>query len=117
MYVCIYIYIYVYIYIYIYICMYVCMYIYIYIYIYIYSCYAYGRRGIVGRSGIERQGLGGLASQDFYIFLRNLCGSFAENCGDLRRLSFSNVKIPKSFAEICGGDESAQKVRRKISES
>ena len=28
---------------------------------------------------------GNFASQDFDMFLRNSCGSFAENCGDLRR--------------------------------
>ena len=31
-------------------------------------------------------------------------------CGDWRRLSFSAVKRPTSIAEICGDDESAQKV-------
>ena len=31
-------------------------------------------------------------SQDFDICLRSICESFAENCGDLRRLPFSHVK-------------------------
>ena len=36
-----------------------------------------------------RRRLGNFACQYFDICLRNSCGSFAENRGDLRRLSFS----------------------------
>ena len=49
------------------------------------------------------------ASQDFDICLRNYFGRFVENCGDLRILSFSKVKLPNSIAEMCGDDESAPK--------
>ena len=48
-----------------------------------------------------------LASQDFDICLRNYCGSFADNCGDLWRLYLSLVKLPTSIAEIRGDDEYA----------
>ena len=44
-------------------------------------------------------------SQDFDIYLRSCSVNFklfAENCGDLRRLSFSEAKWPRSIAEICG---------------
>ena len=54
--------------------------------------------------------LGNFASQYFDIRLRNFCGS-------LRRLSFSTIKRPTSIAEICGDDESAQKLRREIYKS
>ena len=40
---------------------------------------------------------------------------FAESCGELRRLSFSIVKLPTSIAEICLDDESAQKLGWQIS--
>ena len=59
--------------------------------------------------------LGNSASQDFDICLRDSGGSFAENGGDLARLSCSTVKWPTSIAEICGDDESAQTLRRNIS--
>ena len=52
-------------------------------------------------------------TKDFDIVLHNCCGRFAENCEDLRRLTFSHVKLPTNIAEICGDDESAQKLRRK----
>ena len=45
-----------------------------------------------------------------YICIYNV---IAENCGDLRRLSFSPVKWPRRSAEICGDGESAQRPRRK----
>ena len=38
-----------------------------------------------------------------------LISSFAEKCGDLRRLTFSPVKQPTSIAEFRGDDESARK--------
>ena len=41
---------------------------------------------------------------------------FAANRGDLRGLPCSIVKLPTGSVEICGGDESAPKLRRKISE-
>ena len=61
--------------------------------------------------------LGNFVSKDSDICLRIICGSFAENCGDSRRLSFSTVKWPTSIAEICGDEESAPKVSRKITRS
>ena len=52
------------------------------------------------------------------IFLRAcFCGSFVENCGDLRRLTLSSVQWNTSIAEICGDDESAQKLRRQMTKS
>ena len=86
----IYIYIYIYMYMYIYIYTHTHTYTYYNIYIYIY---------ITNR------------------VLRISCGSFAENCGDLRRLSFSPVEWPTSVAEICRDDESVQKLRRQIPKS
>ena len=57
-------------------------------------------------------------SQGFALFQCPLRGSFAAgSCGDSRRLSFSPVKRPTGIAEICGGDESAQKPRRRMSKS
>ena len=53
-------------------------------------------------------------SQVSEICLSNSCGSFAEV---LRRLWFPMVKWPTSIAEICGDDESAQKLCRRISKS
>ena len=61
--------------------------------------------------------LGDVASRGFDMCLRNSCGSFAEYYGDLRRLSFSHVAWPTSIAEICGDNESTQKLRRQISNS
>ena len=61
--------------------------------------------------------LGNFASQDFEIRLRLLCESFAENCGDLRRIQIVHVKLPTSIAQIRGDDDSAQKLCRKTSES
>ena len=61
--------------------------------------------------------LGNFASQNFGIFLRSFCRSIAENCGDLRRLSFFPHKMAQRIAENCGDEESAQKLRRKISKS
>ena len=49
-----------------------------------------------------------------YVCLHDLCGSFAEICGDC---NFPHVKGPTSISEICGDDESAQKPHRKISKS
>ena len=59
---------------------------------------------------------GNFASQDFSL-LRDSCGSSTENCADLREMSFFPLKWPTSIAEICGDDESAQKLRRKTSTS
>ena len=84
--------------------MFMCIHIHIYIYIYI-------RIG----GGEPAQGVSQARSLTFV--LRAFCGSFAENCGELRRLSFPNVKWPTRIAEICGDDESAQKLRRQISKS
>ena len=78
------------------------------------------RRGKTSRapsSGESRLTLGNFASQNFGIFLRSFCKSFAENCGDLRRLSFFHNKMIQSIAENCGDEESAQKLRRKMSKS
>ena len=46
----------------------------------------------VSPSRKERCPSGGFASWDFDVCLRNFCGTFAENCGDLRRLSISASK-------------------------
>ena len=113
MYIYIYIYMFMCIYIYIYIYTHLSLsliYIYIYIYIHIerereserererytYMCSAPGWSGAqrlrrARRKSETHRGWfpGNFASQDFDICLRNVSGSFAENCGDLRRLSVS----------------------------
>ena len=58
--------------------------------------------------------LGNCASQDFDA---QISGSFAENCGDLWRLSFYHAKWPTTIAEICADDESAQNFAHKCSNS
>ena len=64
-----------------------------------------------------QRGLGSFASLDVDISLRNCCESFVGNCRELRRLSSFKVEGPTRIAEISGDDESAQKLRGKISES
>ena len=90
---------YVYIYIYTYVCIH--MYLYIYIYIHILSLSLACRTA----SADCQLGLGSFAGQDFAICLR----SSEKFCGDLRRLTLSIVRLPKSIAEVRGDDESAQK--------
>ena len=46
------------------------------------------------------------------MFLRSFAEVFFANCGDSRRLSLSPAKRSTNIAEICGDDESAQKLRR-----
>ena len=67
--------------------------------------------------GSEHWGVGNFASQDLDICLHISCGRFAGNYEDLRGLSCSPVRWPKSIAEICGDDESAQKLRGGMSKS
>ena len=58
--------------------------------------------------------IGNFASQDFDICLRNLCEQLAENCG----LYFNSLeKYQQVLRRFCGDGESAQKVRRQMSES
>ena len=37
----------------------------------------------------------------FVIYLHMFCASFAEDCADLRRLTFSHVELPTGIAKIC----------------
>ena len=53
---------------------------------------ACARRASVRAGAYEDSPVGSFASEDLDICLRNVCGSFTEHCGDLRRLSFSPVK-------------------------
>ena len=65
----------------------------------------------------KREATGSFASRDFDICLRNL---LQELCGESRRFAetvICTVKWPSRIAEICGDDESARKMHRKMSES
>ena len=54
------------------------------------------------------------ARQDFDVLLRDVCGSFAENRGDLWRLAFSYVKLQTGIAQIYGDEESLQKAQEDV---
>ena len=58
-----------------------------------------------------------LRARTFYIFLRNSCGSFAENCTDLRRLSFSPENGQQALRIFAETTSPRQKQRRETSKS
>ena len=42
------------------------------------------------------------------------CAALRKYCGESRRMSFIRVRRPTSIAEICGDDESAQRLQKNI---
>ena len=79
---------------------------YIYIYIYVYN----ERSRDFGGSGAGEFREPGLLPF-FFATSVEVSQRVAEICGDLRRLSFSPAKCPKSIAETCGDEESAPRLR------
>ena len=59
--------------------------------------------------------LGSFASQDFEFCLRDCCGSFAESCGDLRRITWSlqnDQQALRRFAETTNPREKLAEKRQ-----